>query len=631
MNCNNNNLTSLSVSGYSGLRILRCRNNQLTLLSLAIKDQGSAIYELNCGGNQLTSLDVSECTGLQTLVCDNNNLTTLSLSHNTQLLYLSCWSNRITSLNLSNNKLLNSIDCSSNQIKGEGMDTFINNLPKKGNVPYSFFHTIYAGNENNIMTIAQVEAVKEKNWNPMYYDGNSWQEYFGSDPLATDVEINETNFPDEIFRNWVLSQPFIHNNILTPSDLSTFTQIKVSNKNIGSLKGIEFFTMLNYLECNQNQLTSLDLSKNVRLTYLTCTNNQLSSLSVSGCTELTTLNCQNNQLISLDVSGCTALKDLSCYLNQIKGAAMDAFVESLPVRTCTIKLIDTTNPNEQNIITTTQVETAKSKGGKPMYYILSSGYNARLYWSEYFGSDPSMGEGVEINEENFPDENFRNWALGQRNASDGVLTPIELESYKTISINNNGIKSLTGVEYFVFLESLGCEGNQITTLDVSTFKEMTYLNCSNNQLTSLDVSQNTKLTELHIYKNQIKGVNMDALIESLPIVNNKYIYVISDENEGNVMTTIQVEAAKAKGWIPQYMGYRMGRYGYVKGWVEYEGSEPYLRGDANGDGVINGTDIQTIINSIVEGEYNEKGDVNEDGQVNGTDIQEVINIIVNAE
>ena len=75
-------------------------------------------------------------------------------------------------------------------------------------------------------------------------------------------------------------------------------------------------------------------------------------------------------------------------------------------------------------------------------------------------------------------------------------------------------------------------------------------------------------------------------------------------------------------------------YNQVWGWKEFgtivEISDA-LSGDVNGDGVINGTDIQAIINLIVEGEYNEKGDVNEDGQVNGTDIQEVINIIVNAE
>jgi hypothetical protein len=54
-----------------------------------------------------------------------------------------------------------------------------------------------------------------------------------------------------------------------------------------------------------------------------------------------------------------------------------------------------------------------------------------------------------------------------------------------------------------------------------------------------------------------------------------------------------------------------------------------IKGDVNGDGIVNGTDIQAVINFIVAGEYDEKADVNQDEKVNGTDIQEIINIIVN--
>jgi hypothetical protein len=53
-----------------------------------------------------------------------------------------------------------------------------------------------------------------------------------------------------------------------------------------------------------------------------------------------------------------------------------------------------------------------------------------------------------------------------------------------------------------------------------------------------------------------------------------------------------------------------------------------LKSDVNGDSIVNGTDIQAVINFIVAGEFDEKGDVNKDGKVNGTDIQEIINIIV---
>lgn len=53
--------------------------------------------------------------------------------------------------------------------------------------------------------------------------------------------------------------------------------------------------------------------------------------------------------------------------------------------------------------------------------------------------------------------------------------------------------------------------------------------------------------------------------------------------------------------------------------------------DVNSDGKVNGTDIQAVINVIVDEDYVEKADVNKDNKVNGTDIQEVINIIVEEE
>ena len=73
-------------------------------------------------------------------------------------------------------------------------------------------------------------------------------------------------------------------------------------------------------------------------------------------------------------------------------------------------------------------------------------------------------------------------------------------------------------------------------------------------------------------------------------------------------------------------------YGFCNITIEGIMTEPEtIKGDVNNDGVVNGTDIQAIINLIVEGEYDQKGDINKDGNVNGTDIQEVINIIITAD
>ena len=53
-----------------------------------------------------------------------------------------------------------------------------------------------------------------------------------------------------------------------------------------------------------------------------------------------------------------------------------------------------------------------------------------------------------------------------------------------------------------------------------------------------------------------------------------------------------------------------------------------IKGDVNGDGVVDGADIQEVINTILSGEYVANADVNEDQVVDGADIQEVINVIL---
>ena len=56
--------------------------------------------------------------------------------------------------------------------------------------------------------------------------------------------------------------------------------------------------------------------------------------------------------------------------------------------------------------------------------------------------------------------------------------------------------------------------------------------------------------------------------------------------------------------------------------------KPKIYGDVNGDGVVDGADIQEVINTILSGEYVASADVNEDQVVDGADIQEVINVIL---
>ncbi len=135
-------------------------------------------------------------------------------------------------------------------------------------------------------------------------------------PFA-DVAINETNFPDEIFRNIVKSFDKDKNNKLSEAEIANVQQVYVYSQSIKSLKGVEYFTLLKELYCSRNQLTSLDISKNTMLEELVCNENQLTSLDVSKNTYLKYLDCYNNQLTSLDVSKNTYLKNLQCWNNKL--------------------------------------------------------------------------------------------------------------------------------------------------------------------------------------------------------------------------------------------------------------------------------------------------------------------------
>ena len=134
---------------------------------------------------------------------------------------------------------------------------------------------------------------------------------------SSDIIIDATNFPDKNFRDYLLSQSYGKDGVLTADEIEKITRMFVHKMNITNLKGIEFFTALEQLRCYSNQLTTLDVSKNTALTELDCSTNPLNALDVSKNTALETLSCRGNQLTALDVSKNTALKVLECGNNQL--------------------------------------------------------------------------------------------------------------------------------------------------------------------------------------------------------------------------------------------------------------------------------------------------------------------------
>ena len=161
-----------------------------------------------------------------------------------------------------------------------------------------------------------------------------------------DIPVTADYFPDEIFRGYI-SKNFDKdkNGVLSATELQQAKHIEVNGMEIHDLSGLNFFTKLEYLDCGGtyvyddegyiavdenhdpviyvNYIESLDVSCNTELKYLNCDYNDLSTLDVRFNPKLETLRCSgsfewNHGIREIDVSRNPMLKTLVCPANRME-------------------------------------------------------------------------------------------------------------------------------------------------------------------------------------------------------------------------------------------------------------------------------------------------------------------------
>ena len=153
----------------------------------------------------------------------------------------------------------------------------------------------------------------------------------------------------------------------------------------------------------------------------------------------------------------------------------------------------------------------------------------------------------------------KNTNIGTLNCSNNNLSSLSISKNTVLSIlkcSDNRIASLD-LSKNTGLFELRCSNNKLTSLDLSKHNRLQEVHCDNNQLSSLIVSkQATELIEVRCTQNQIQGASMDALIASLPKLNNPEnpgvlaIYDNSKDSEHNTCTSAQTAAIKKLSWVP---------------------------------------------------------------------------------
>ena len=172
--------------------------------------------------------------------------------------------------------------------------------------------------------------------------------------------------------------------------------------------------------------------------------------------------------------------------------------------------------------------------------------------NKWFATDNGVSKLRSASWVNIPDTAFL-YALieeGVDTNGDSLISYDEAEAVTSLDVSERGIIDMTGIEAFVNLGILGCNLNQLTSLDVSGVTALTDLSCWSNQLASLDVSGCIALIELNCTDNQLTSLdisNNTALLllqcefnqlTSLDVSNNTALYFLFCS--GNQLTSLDV-------------------------------------------------------------------------------------------
>lgn len=133
---------------------------------------------------------------------------------------------------------------------------------------------------------------------------------------ATPVELNETNFPDPVFRKYLKDTfDFNSNNIVDVSEMKFAKKIMPNEDlrpQIKSVKGIELFPELDTLNINDSLIDTIDISQNPQLKALDISDTGVSSLDVTHNPDLKILKLDRTKVNKIDLTHNPNLQHFYC-------------------------------------------------------------------------------------------------------------------------------------------------------------------------------------------------------------------------------------------------------------------------------------------------------------------------------
>ncbi len=350
-------------------------------------------------------------------------------------------------------------------------------------------------------------------------------------PMFADVAINAKNFPDENFRNYLLTNtdPIfeIGNNRIVAVDVEEKTygingygkDKKLTTKelnnirvlrleNVNDFTGIEHFPHLYALICTGITAENVNTrSSTLNILHL---QGSFKSVDFSAATNLNALKI-DAPLTSLNLGGLTHLSALRLDNTNL------TLIDLSPIRQTVMYTLMVGIYNPQKPITITPPD--PSGTFLCINFSICNSKNTELDFSDFtalYSSNPLDGSGLGL--DIIDNSNLTTLTLPTNKAAlrdlllhnNPNLTSLNVDdctNLRMLSYTGNGFKSVN-VTQNTGLKVLECYGNGLTSLDVSKNTELNFLHCQNNMLTSLDLSSNTNLTGLECNNNQLTELNL---------------------------------------------------------------------------------------------------------------------------
>ena len=484
---------------------------------------------------------------------------------------------------------------------------------------------------------------------------------------AMKVALNATNFPDEDFREYIchefdsdyyegetgfFGEPAIHG--LTQQEINACTTMNTRNYHyIANLKGIEWFTQLSELDLSYNEmLMKLELSSLPSLTKLVFTQTTaISQLTLSNLPNLTTLDCYTNvSLNKIRLSNVPNLNYILCDRNHLDAEATQLFFNDLPTITNGTGIIgyNDARVDVDNAYPTAEQLNALSNKGWQLRYCSPSGLETIMKVFDF-----KVG-GTQ----------FTNLMVTRPILTCDALTSGYLRydaSSKTLFLQDAVISSSNScIEVGPTMSGFKIRVLAPSTLNLTTAGR-TALDVRNGVGTSIEgakltinVPESTSTSAALYLSNRGGSTNDYRFTIKDCIVNINGPAFIGGDNGDNNLTLDNVALHMTNGYISTGNDLQLnnchivkptgghvsggnicaaGSNGYFTGEIEILQGSGLLRGDLNGDGLVDVTDVSILIDLVLgktspDLSPQAQPDLNGDGLVDVTDVSTLIDIVL---